>query len=162
MGIGHGTGDNKAEIAAKAAIESPLLETTIEGARSVLINICGDSNLGLLEASEAADLIQSAIDPDAEIIFGTSINESLNDEVIVTVIATGLDPLDKMEISRPAARKEEKPGSIFGGYFGGYSGGKRGPAQAEAETSEPVEKEQNDYDDDIIDIPKFIINKRRP
>ena len=100
MGIGYGSGENKAEMAAKAAIESPLLETTIEGARSVLINICGDKNLGLLEASEAADLIQEAIDPDAEIIFGTSINENLNDEVIVTVIATGLDSSD-LKIASP-------------------------------------------------------------
>lgn len=91
MGIGIGTGENKAEMAAKAAISSPLLETTINGAKYVLINICGDSNLGLLEAGEAASLISEAIDPDAEIIFGTTLNEELDDKVIVTVIATGLD-----------------------------------------------------------------------
>ena len=91
MGIGHGSGENKAEIAAKAAIQSPLLETTIEGAKSVLINFSGDENLGLLEADEAANLIREAIDPEAEIIFGTTINEDLTDEVVVTVIATGLE-----------------------------------------------------------------------
>lgn len=91
MGIGVGTGENKAEMAAKAAISSPLLETTISGAKYVLINICGDSNLGLLEAGEAASLISEAIDPNAEIIFGTTLNEELDDKVIVTVIATGLD-----------------------------------------------------------------------
>lgn len=91
MGIGIGTGENKAEMAAKAAISSPLLETTITGAKYVLINICGDANLGLLEAGEAASLISEAIDPDAEIIFGTTLNEELDDKVIVTVIATGLD-----------------------------------------------------------------------
>ena len=91
MGIGVGTGENKAEMAAKAAISSPLLETTISGAKYVLINICGDSNLGLLEAGEAASLISEAIDPNAEIIFGTTLNDELDDKVIVTVIATGLD-----------------------------------------------------------------------
>ncbi len=90
MGIGRASGENKAEAAAKAAIQSPLLETTIEGARSVLINFSGDENLGLLEADEAANLIRESIDPEAEIIFGTTINDELNDEVVVTVIATGL------------------------------------------------------------------------
>ncbi len=91
MGIGRASGENKAEVAAKMAIQSPLLETTIEGARSVLINFSGDMDLGLLETEEAADLIREAIDPEAEIIFGTTMNDELNDEVIVTVIATGLE-----------------------------------------------------------------------
>ncbi|MGL4791665.1 MAG: cell division protein FtsZ [Anaerotignaceae bacterium] len=91
MGIGQGSGENKAEIAAKAAIQSPLLETKIDGAKSVLINFSGDANLGLMEADDAANLIRESIDPDAEIIFGTTINDELKDEVIVTVIATGFD-----------------------------------------------------------------------
>ncbi len=91
MGIGHGTGEDKAEIAVKAAIQSPLLETKINGAKYVLINFAGDENLGLLEADEAANLIREAVDPDAEIIFGTTINENLKDEVVVTVIATGFE-----------------------------------------------------------------------
>ena len=95
MGIGHGTGEDKAEIAVKAAIQSPLLETKINGARYVLINFAGDENLGLLEADEAANLIKEAIDPDAEIIFGTTINENLKDEVVVTVIATGFEDEEK-------------------------------------------------------------------
>lgn len=106
MGIGQAKGENKAEIAAKMAIQSPLLETTIEGARSVLINFSGGYDLGLWETEEAADLIGSAIDPNAEIIFGTTINEELVDEVIVTVIATGLD--DETEVqpepAKPAPR----------------------------------------------------------
>ncbi|WP_304507920.1 cell division protein FtsZ [Anaerotignum sp.] len=107
MGIGHASGENKAEIAAKMAIQSPLLETTIEGAKSVLINFSGDMNLGLLETEEAADLIREAIDPDAEIIFGTTINEELEDEVIVTVIATGLDgEMPVPEVKKPEAVPE--------------------------------------------------------
>ena len=89
MGIGHASGKDKAEAAANDAISSPLLETTIEGAKYILINFSGDENLGLFETDEAAELIREAIDPEAEIIFGTSINEDLVDEVVVTVIATG-------------------------------------------------------------------------
>jgi cell division protein FtsZ len=91
MGVGHGTGDNGASMAAEAAIKSPLLETTIEGARGVLLNITGGSNLGLFEVNEAAAVVSDAVDPDANIIFGAVIDEQLKDEVRVTVIATGID-----------------------------------------------------------------------
>ena len=91
MGIGHGTGDNAAGMAAEAAIKSPLLETSIEGAKGVLLNITGGNNLGLLEVNEAAEVVADAVDPDANIIFGAVIDERLKDEVRVTVIATGVD-----------------------------------------------------------------------
>ncbi|MFI3175271.1 MAG: cell division protein FtsZ [Bacillota bacterium] len=105
MGIGQATGENKAEVAAKMAIESPLLETTIEGAYSVLINFNGDDNLTLMEVDAATELIREAVDPDANIIFGSTINENLEDEVVVTVIATGLDG----ETTTQQIRKEEVP-----------------------------------------------------
>jgi cell division protein FtsZ len=91
MGIGIGTGDNRTVEAAKAAIASPLLETSIDGARGVLLNITGGANLGLFEVNEAADIVAEAADPDANIIFGAVIDENLEDEVRVTVIATGFD-----------------------------------------------------------------------
>ncbi|HAN09878.1 MAG TPA: cell division protein FtsZ [Clostridiales bacterium] len=91
MGIGVASGENKMEKAAKMAIHSPLLDTTIDGAKGVLINITGGIDMGLLEAHEAADLIKESLDPNAEIIFGAAINEALKDEVIITVIATGFD-----------------------------------------------------------------------
>ena len=91
MGIGTATGDNRATEAAKLAIKSPLLETSIEGAKSVLLNITGGGDLGLLEVNEAADLIRAAVDKDANIIFGAGIDESLNEEIKITVIATGFD-----------------------------------------------------------------------
>lgn len=97
MGIGRATGENKTEEAARLAISSPLLDTTINGARGVLINICGGSDLGLFEANEAAQLISEAVDEEAEIIFGTAINEALEDEVVVTVIATGFDAVTSDE-----------------------------------------------------------------
>lgn len=91
MGIGLATGSERAATAARAAISSPLLETSIEGARGVLLSITGDANLALFEVNEAAQIIANAADPEANIIFGAVIDESLQDEVRVTVIATGFD-----------------------------------------------------------------------
>lgn len=91
MGIGKSAGDNRATEAAKQAIRSPLLETSIEGAKSVLLNITGGSDLGIFEVNEAADLIRASVDKDANIIFGAGIDESLKDEIKITVIATGFD-----------------------------------------------------------------------
>ncbi|NLZ54793.1 MAG: cell division protein FtsZ [Thermoanaerobacteraceae bacterium] len=91
MGIGRGSGEGRATEAAKQAISSPLLETSIEGAKGVLLNITGGANLGLLEVNEAAELISSVADPEANIIFGAVIDEKLQDEIRITVIATGFD-----------------------------------------------------------------------
>ena len=89
MGIGEGTGENRAADAAKMAINSPLLETAIDGAKGILLNISGSSDLGIFEVNEAAQIISDAADPDANIIFGSVIDESLGDKVQVTVVATG-------------------------------------------------------------------------
>ena len=94
MGIGRASGENRAEDAAKQAIQSPLLETSIEGARGVIINITGGPNLGLQEAYTAAELIQRSVDPEANIIFGVVTDESLGDEIMVTVIATGFEKIE--------------------------------------------------------------------
>lgn len=100
MGIGYGSGDNRAVTAAEAAIKSPLLETSIEGAKGVLLNITGGSSLGLLEVNEAAAIISDAVDPQANIIFGAVIDETFQDEVRVTVIATGFDGRP-IQVSKP-------------------------------------------------------------
>ncbi|QUH26764.1 cell division protein FtsZ [Serpentinicella alkaliphila] len=91
MGIGKASGENRAIDAAKQAIHSPLLETSIEGAKGVLLNITGGVNLSLFEVNEAAELVTQAADQDANIIFGAVINEDLKDEIIITVIATGFE-----------------------------------------------------------------------
>lgn len=91
LGVGAATGENRAVEAAKAAIHSPLLDTGIDGATGILINITGGNTLGLLEANEAMELIREEGHPDAEIIFGTTINDKIEDEIIVTVIATGFE-----------------------------------------------------------------------
>ena len=99
MGIGIGTGENRAVEAARAAVMSPLLEISIQGARGILFNVTGGSDLGLFEVNEAAEVIKEAADPEANIIFGTVIDDRMRDEVKVTVIATGFD----------AARSRPKP-----------------------------------------------------
>ncbi len=89
MGIGRATGEHRAQEAARQAIHSPLLETSIEGAGGVLINVTGGRDLGLLEINEAAELVQKSVDPEANIIFGAVIDENLTNEIVITVIATG-------------------------------------------------------------------------
>lgn len=91
MGIGEGQGDNAAIDAAKIAVNSPLLETSIQGAKGVLYNITGGPNLGLAQVNEASRIISEAAHEDANIIFGTAIDETLDDTVRITVIATGFD-----------------------------------------------------------------------
>ena len=96
MGVGRAAGKNKAEEAARMAISSPLLETSINGAKGVLINVTGSMDIGLEEVETAANLVQEAAHPDANIIFGAAFDESLEDEIHVTVIATGFDELDSV------------------------------------------------------------------
>ncbi|MBC7341311.1 MAG: cell division protein FtsZ [Clostridia bacterium] len=100
MGIGRASGEKRAAEAARMAISSPLLETSIEGAKGVLLNITGGNDLGLFEVNEAAEIIASAADRDANIIFGAVIDETLGDEIRITVIATGFDqkPSKKVEL----------------------------------------------------------------
>ncbi len=91
MGIGSATGENRTVEATKKAISSPLLEVSIAGAKQVLLNITGGPDMSLFEAQDASDIVAQAATDDVNIIFGTSINEELGDEVVVTVIATGID-----------------------------------------------------------------------
>ena len=91
IGTGRASGENRAQEAARQAIHSPLLETSIEGAGGVLINVTGGRDLGLLEINEAAELVQKSVDPEANILFGAVIDENLKDEIVITVIATGFN-----------------------------------------------------------------------
>ena len=101
MGVGRAAGKGKAEEAAKMAISSPLLETSINGAHGVLINVTGSMDIGLEEVEQAASLVQDAVHPDAVTIFGATFDESLEDEIRVTVIATGFD--EEQQEAQPAA-----------------------------------------------------------
>lgn len=108
MGIGRASGDNRALDAARQAVASPLLEINISGAQGILFNICGSSNLTLWEVTEAAEEIRAAADPEANIIFGTSFNERLGDEVMITVIATGFDGRRTREASRTTSAERDR------------------------------------------------------
>lgn len=112
MGIGRATGENRALEAARQAVASPLLEINISGAQGILFNITGSSNLTLWEVTEAAEEIRAAADPEANIIFGTSFNERLGEEVMITVIATGFDARRRGDVTRTSAA--ERTGAAHG------------------------------------------------
>src|SRR5207245_8157367 len=105
MALGEGRGDGRAVIAARAAVSSPLLDVSIEGARGVLLNISGGPDLTLAEVTEAAETIQAAVDPDANIFFGAVIHPRQQDEVRVPVIATG-----RQEAARAVHPRRAAPG----------------------------------------------------
>jgi cell division protein FtsZ len=137
MGIGAASGENRAAEAATAAVSSPLLEASVEGARGILLNITGGNDLGLFEINEAAEIISSAADADCNIIFGAVIDPSLGDEVRVTVIATGFDrevPVEQPARQEAASAREPKGTPLF------------------AEESKP----SFDVGDDVLDIPSFL------
>jgi cell division protein FtsZ len=107
MGIGQSSGEERAVSAARKAISSPLLEASIEGARGILLTITGGSDLGLLEVNDAAEVIQGVAHPDANIIFGTVVDDEIGDSVRVTVIAAGFDRWDGEKSGQPAPRRAD-------------------------------------------------------
>jgi cell division protein FtsZ len=111
MGIGYASGEGRALNAARGAISSPLLEASIEGARGILLTIAGGSDLGLYEVNEAAEIIHGVAHPDANIIFGTVIDDDMGDEVRVTVIAAGFDRWDD---KKGSGRTAASSSSVFG------------------------------------------------
>src|SRR3712207_4715711 len=106
LGIGMGTGETRATDAARQAVESPLLETSVEGARSILLSITGGRDLSLWEVNEAAKAVQEAAHPDANIIFGAMLDDKLEDEVWITVVATGYGERRQRREERPASFRE--------------------------------------------------------
>ena len=150
MGVGRAAGKGKAEEAARMAISSPLLETSIHGARGVLINVTGSMDIGLEEVEQAASLVQDAVHPDALTIFGATFDESMDDEIRVTVIATGFADGKGAAAAAPAEEKkaaEAKPGIETINY-------EEDKAAAEAE------KKAEEEDDPFADIFK-IFNRER-
>ncbi len=139
MGVGNGKGDERAQEAAKQAISSPLLETSIVGATGVLLNVTGGLDLGLLEINEAAEIVQQAADPDANIIFGAVIDENLKDEIRITVIATGFEK-DK------AKGIETKTINTNVNSF---------------KSSEPEVASAKEENDNNLDIPAFLRRQKR-
>jgi len=111
MAVGHGNGETRAQEAAEQAISSPLLDVTIDGARGVLFNVTGGMDMSLYEVNEAAEIIRNTTDPDANIIFGAVIDPSMDDELRITVIATGFDAQSKMA-TRPSGNGQEVEDNI--------------------------------------------------
>ena len=133
MGIGAAAGENRAAEAAKAAISSPLLESAIDGARGVLLNITGPSSMGLFEMNAAAEVIHGVAHADANIIFGTVVDDEIGDEIRVTVIAAGFDRLDG-----PVTGGQPKATTSISDLF--------------SEGADPLAPD----DDDDFDVPSFL------
>jgi cell division protein FtsZ len=140
MGIGSSSGENRAGEAAKEAISSPLLEESVEGASGILLNITGGHDLGLFEVNEAAEIVQSAADANANIIFGAVIDDAMADEVRVTVIATGFDHGRGLRTSGPGTRNPA-PGR---------------PRANRDVTMDDRQRSSLEIRDDEIDIPSFL------
>ena len=155
LGIGTGVGENRAQMAARAAVSSPLLDLSIEGARGVLFNIAGGTDLTMFEVDEAARIISGAADPDANVIFGAVIKDDLSDQVRITVIATGFDETRAhiAEMSRVASQKPVIQGVVSE------------PSKTDEEVEERMAESSDDEevggnDDDVFgqkfEIPAFL------
>lgn len=189
MGIGSGSGENRTAEATKKAISSPLLEVSIDGAEQILLNITGGEDLTLFEAQDAADIVAAASSSEVNIIFGTTINDELEDEVVVTVIATGID-VEKRREDKKNARQGGR-GSAFGqpattrrdlsnrpeqfeekmgtdsrenkrDAFSDWDNQREMPAREERRYEEPSFDLGNDvHSDDELDTPPFFRKRRR-
>jgi cell division protein FtsZ len=160
MGIGVATGENRAAEAAKKAVSSPLLETSIDGAQGVLMNITGGTNLSLYEVQEAADIVASASDQEVNMIFGSVINENLKDEIVVTVIATGFSEAEinhTKQGARPVFGAQKSPVQK-------REGKREEQVQQQHQHQEPVRQQQPSQpqqQEETLDIPTFLRNRNR-
>lgn len=154
MGIGSATGENRAIEAARQAIQSPLLETSIRGAKGVLLNITGGSSLGLFEINEASTLVQESCDAEANIIFGASIREDLGDEIMITVIATGFNAGQEMVLD--LEEKKVNTRSSLNTVI------KQSAPEVKEEIAITREepKRSNIIEDDDMEIPTFLRRRR--
>ena len=163
MGVGSAKGAGKAENAAKAAISSPLLETSIAGAHGVIINITSSPDIGLEDVETAAGLITQSAHPDANIIWGTAFDENLSDEMRVTVVATGFDNKAadglRSSLNNAAGAGASTPSAVFSSDVSGVGAAKQQPAAAANSAAKPVEEESSDnrYYDELL----AILNKRK-
>ncbi len=165
MGVGRGTGENRAQDAVKTAIESPLLETTIQGAKAILLYVAGGYDLGMLEVNEIASLVEEQADQDCILIFGAAVNEEMQDEVAITVIATGFD--EGLEIpgkySEPVDGESKKTGEKTMGLNGASGsehrdifGSIEGMEGMEVTLQDILEKEEKEEGTSRFEIPSFL------
>ena len=142
MGIGRGTGEGRALEAAKSAINSPLLETSINGASGIIMNVTGGPDMTLYEVTDAAQVIHDAVSEDATVHFGAVIDDRIQGEIQITVIATGFE-LKKNQVDKFAQEQEEKTLGAMD-FFGSNS------------SSPKITKAANDFANNILDIPEFL------
>ncbi|AWZ49831.1 cell division protein FtsZ [Hathewaya limosa] len=152
MGVGYSSGENRAVEAAKQAISSPLIETSIVGATGVLLNITGGEDIGLLELDEACEIVREAADPDANIIFGAVIDESLGEELKITVIATGFDTDRQGNKSKESGMKiiDQQPKTVV----------EETPVKANV-SKEEVAATKVPYEESELEIPAFLRRQSR-
>lgn len=165
MGIGTGVGENRAQAAARSAIASPLLEITMEGARGVLFNVIGGPDLTMSEVDEAAKIIAQAADSDANIIFGATIDETMRDQMKITVIATGFDSARQTLREFVAPPQQYPGGSSFGQQAKQNQGEQSSNEQSDQNQNQnpPLQSNasnpQEDNDEEVWDIPAFLRQK---
>ena len=157
MGVGRAAGKGKAEEAARMAISSPLLETSIEGARGVLINITGSMDIGLEEVEQAASLVQAAVHPDALTIFGATFDETMDDEIRVTVIATGFEKTEEAPVT-PGLKTPVTTAPAAAGTAASAPAEEK-PAHAEAPRPLEMEEPRAEENDPFEDIFKIFQNR---
>lgn len=150
MGVGSGKGQEKAEIAAKTAISSPLLETSITGAKGIIINFTVSPDMGLEEVDLAANIISSEANPDANIIWGVAFDKNMDDEMKITVIATGFDS------ENPDPASTASTGRMQSGMNGGFSS-----ARTVAPAPEATEKAAPKQEEDVLDVYSSIFGRRK-
>jgi cell division protein FtsZ len=163
MGRASGSGEDRAKKAALEAIDSPLLELSIDGARGVLFNVQGGKNLSMFEINEAATIINQHVDPEARIIFGTSIDPNLQDEIKITVIATGFTKEREQQSTMPYSgntgnvTSEARSSNI--GYNAPKFGRDRDEDKPTVTSSNTTTQKKSDFDNDQLDIPAFLRKK---
>lgn len=159
MGIGQGVGENRATTAARLAISSPLLETSIEGAKGILFNIIGGPDMTMSEVNDAASIISQSADPDANIIFGATIDENVTDQIKISVIATGFDesalPVSEFSQRRPMTQVTGLTSQPQPQPSGQITVGSDDQTKTDDEEPEEPEKPPTDYEDEF-DIPAFL------
>ncbi len=153
MGVGRASGKDKAQVAAEKAISSPLLETSVEGAKGVIINITSSPDIGLEEVTAASEMISNLVDEDANIIWGTAFDENMEDEISVTVIATGSDELDDgIEVESPVTKRKMVPSPV-------QHTSRPDQSVSQRPKTKPVRKAADDDDDNYADIMSIFNNK---
>lgn len=160
MGIGSASGDNRAVEAAKAAIDSPLLELDIEGAKGILFTVTGGSDLGMHEVNEAAKIITESADPNAKVIFGSVIDEDLDDEIRITVIATGFGDGAKPKPLRRETAMPAEDTNVFGRVEEPVTAAPAAPSfDRAAQAQEEKKSAKGKKDEEDLEIPAFIRKK---